>query len=69
MPKFTFKKLPNKTNIPAYLLYLPYLNSVSAAVVVKVGTVDEIWPKEAGLAHALEHLVLRVLKSFLQLSF
>jgi len=64
MPKFTFKKLPNKTNIPAYLLYLPYLNSVSAAVVVKVGTVDEIWPKEAGLAHALEHLVLRGTKKF-----
>ena len=64
MPKFIFEKLPNKTNIPAYLLSLPYLNSVSAAVVVKVGTVDEIWPQEAGLAHALEHLVLRGTKKF-----
>ena len=64
MSKFTFEKLPNKTNIPAYLLYLPYLNSVSTAVVVKAGTVDEIWPQEAGLAHALEHLVLRGTKKF-----
>ncbi len=64
MEKFSFKKVPNKTNIPAYLLYLPYLNSVSAAVVVKVGTVDEILPQEAGLAHALEHMVLRGTKKF-----
>ncbi len=64
MSKFTFEKLANKTNILAYLLDLPYLNSVSAAVVVKAGTVDEIWPKEAGLAHALEHLVLRGTKKF-----
>jgi predicted Zn-dependent peptidase len=64
MSTFTFEKLPNKANIPAYLLDLPYLNSVSAAVIVKAGTVDEIWPHEAGLAHALEHLVLRGTKRF-----
>jgi len=64
MSTFTFEKIPNKTNIPAYLLYLPYLNSVSAAVIVKAGTVDEIWPQEAGLAHALEHLALRGTKRF-----
>lgn len=62
--KFFFKELPNKVNIPAYLLSLPHFNSLSGGVVVKVGTVDEIWPQEAGLAHALEHLVLRGTKKF-----
>lgn len=64
MKKLSFEKLPNKINIPAYLMNLPYLNSVLVAIVVKAGTVDEIWPKEAGLAHALEHLVLRGTKKF-----
>ncbi|PIR26768.1 MAG: peptidase M16, partial [Candidatus Brennerbacteria bacterium CG11_big_fil_rev_8_21_14_0_20_43_10] len=53
---FNFQKLQTKTGIPVYVMPLPHAQSVAAGVFVKAGTRDEQWPKEAGLAHALEHM-------------
>jgi len=59
-----YQKLLSKNNIPIYLAQRQQMKSVLAAVVVKVGTLDEVWPEEAGLSHVVEHLVLRGTKKF-----
>ncbi len=52
-----FEKLETTSGMTIYLMDLPSTNTVAAGVLVKAGTRDEIWPEEAGLAHALEHMV------------
>ena len=52
-----FEKLETKSGMTIYLMDLPFTNTVAAGVLVKAGTRDENWPEEAGLAHALEHMV------------
>jgi predicted Zn-dependent peptidase len=43
---------------------LPFSQVVSLGVLVKVGTRDEVWPEEAGLAHALEHMLFQGTENF-----
>lgn len=50
--------------IPLYACYLPHAKSVTTSVVVKVGMCNELWPQEAGLAHAMEHMVFRGTEDF-----
>ncbi len=52
-----FEKLETTSGMTVYLMDLPSTNTVAAGVLVKAGTRDENWPEEAGLAHALEHMV------------
>src|SRR3989344_5249023 len=44
---------------PLYVLQMPHVTSVAVGVLVFAGTRDEVWPKEAGIAHALEHMVFK----------
>ncbi len=53
-----------KQGVPIYAYYIPHAKSVTLTVVVKAGTRNELWPKEAGLAHAMEHMVLRGTEDF-----
>ena len=57
MQNLNFEKLVTKTGVPLYVMSLPYASTVAAGVLVKAGTRDEQWPQEAGLAHALEHMI------------
>lgn len=60
-----FIKCETKSGVPLWVLPMPYLDSVSVGVAVNTGTRDEIWPKEAGIAHALEHMHFQGTKDFL----
>ncbi|OGY39301.1 MAG: hypothetical protein A2418_00440 [Candidatus Brennerbacteria bacterium RIFOXYC1_FULL_41_11] len=64
MKNLSFEKLKTSSGVPLYVMNLPHANTVAAGVLVKAGTRDEIWPKEAGLAHALEHMVFQGTKIF-----
>jgi predicted Zn-dependent peptidase len=54
--KLNFSKTLTDSGVSLWTLNLPYSGSVSLGVLVRTGTRDEIWPKEAGIAHALEHM-------------
>lgn len=43
---------------------MPHCGSVATGVLVRTGTRDEEWPKEAGIAHALEHMHLQGTEEF-----
>ncbi|HZZ99396.1 MAG TPA: pitrilysin family protein [Candidatus Paceibacterota bacterium] len=53
-------------NNGAVLYVLPMLqaNSVASGVLIKVGSQDEKMPQEAGLAHAVEHLLIQGTERF-----
>ena len=59
-----FEKLKTQSGTPLFILNLPYVNTIASGVLIKAGTRDEIWPKEAGLAHALEHMSFQATKKF-----
>lgn len=59
-----FIKVKTKSGVPLWILSMPHLDSVNVGVAVNVGGRDEIWPKEAGIAHALEHMHFQGTKSF-----
>jgi len=59
-----FSKIITKSGVPLWTLSSPHYNSVSIGVLVKCGTRDEIWPKEAGIAHALEHMHFQGTENF-----
>lgn len=59
-----FLKIKTKSGVPLWLLPMPHSGSVSAGVLVNVGTRDEVWPKEAGIAHALEHMLIQGTEEF-----
>lgn len=50
------QKILLDNGIPLYYAHMPHVDTVAAGVLVKAGTRHEIWPKEAGIAHALEHM-------------
>jgi len=54
-----FKKVTTAQGVPLYCMEMPWAKSVATGVLVKAGTRDEIWPKEAGIAHALEHMLFQ----------
>lgn len=54
-----WQKFETAIGSPLYVCEMPWRQGVSSAVVIKAGTRDEEWPKEAGLAHALEHMLFQ----------
>jgi predicted Zn-dependent peptidase len=64
--EFNFIKRKTKSGVVLWILPMAHYGSVSVGVAVKVGTRDEIWPKEAGIAHALEHMHFQGTKNFLE---
>ena len=50
--------------VPIYACNIPRAKSTTVTILVKAGTRDENWPKEAGLAHAMEHMVFRGTEDF-----
>lgn len=57
--KVKFEHAVTKSGAPLYVLTMPHVESVAVGVLVNAGTRDEIIPKEAGIAHALEHMVFQ----------
>ena len=62
--KFNYRQLTTKLGLPIYFMNLPHAPTVGVGVLVKAGTREETWPAEAGLAHALEHMVFQGTKRF-----
>lgn len=54
--EFNFSKTKTESGITLWTLSSSNYNSVAVGVIIRCGTRDEIWPKEAGIAHALEHM-------------
>jgi len=54
-----FEKTTTRCGAPLYLFRMPHVGSVAVGVLVFAGTRDEAWPKEAGIAHATEHMVFQ----------
>jgi len=61
---FEIIPLKPETGLESYLLSAPFLKALYLGVAVKGGVLNEKWPKEKGLTHFLEHLVLRGTKKF-----
>lgn len=59
-----FIKVTTTQGVPLYCMEMPWAKSVATGVLVKAGTRDEIWPKEAGIAHALEHMLFQGTEEF-----
>lgn len=54
-----FQKLETRHGVPVYVFPMPHVQSVAVGVLVFAGSRDEIYPHEAGLAHAFEHMVFQ----------
>lgn len=59
-----WKKVIIDLRVPIHILNMPGAHSVACGVLVKAGTRDERWPEEAGLAHALEHMLFQGTRDF-----
>jgi len=62
--ELNFSETRTKSGVPLWTLSSPNYNSIAVGVIVKCGTRDEVWPKEAGIAHALEHMHFQGTESF-----
>jgi len=60
---YKFVKLKSKSGVPVWFYETPYAKSVAMGVLINVGTRDEK-PQEAGLIHALEHILPYGTKQF-----
>src|SRR3990167_401097 len=58
------KVLISDLGLLVHILDMPAANSVACGVLVRAGTRDERWPEEAGLAHALEHMIFQGTRDF-----
>lgn len=58
------KTVKTKQGVPIYYLELPNVKSAAVGVLVRAGTCQEKWPEEAGLAHALEHMLFQGTEDF-----
>lgn len=54
--ELSFSETKTKSGVSLWTLSSSNYNSVALGVLVRCGARDEIWPKEAGIAHALEHM-------------
>src|SRR3989344_1762959 len=54
-----FESAMTSHGAPLYVFSMPQVQSIAVGVLVFAGTRDESWPKEAGIAHALEHMVFQ----------
>lgn len=61
---FRWQRLIANGRIPVHIFDMPWAHSVVLAVLVKAGTRDEHWPGEAGIAHALEHMIFQGTRDF-----
>ena len=52
-----WRKFETALGSPLYICKMPGAQSVASAVFVRAGTREEVWPKESGIAHALEHML------------
>ncbi len=52
-----FEQTTTRHGSKLFVFPMPHVESVAVGVLVFTGTRDEAWPKEAGIAHALEHMV------------
>ena len=50
------QKFDTESGAPLWFMSLPHVKNTSIGVLTNVGSRDEKWPEEAGLAHALEHM-------------
>ncbi len=57
-------KLEAECGAPIFVWYVPGGVSVALGAMVRVGSCDEIWPKEAGIAHAYEHMFFQGTERF-----
>ena len=51
-----WQKFDTESGAPLWFMSLPHTKNTSVGVLTNVGSRDEKWPEEAGLAHALEHM-------------
>jgi len=51
-----WQKFDTESGAPLWFMSLPHTKNTSIGVLTNVGSRDEKWPEEAGLAHALEHM-------------
>lgn len=51
-----WQRFNTENGAPLWFMHLPGTKNTSIGVLTNVGSRDEKWPKEAGLAHALEHM-------------
>ena len=51
-----WQKFDTESGAPLWFYHLPHTKNTAIGVLTNVGSRDEEWPKEAGLAHALEHM-------------
>jgi predicted Zn-dependent peptidase len=62
--KLNISEAKTKSGASLWTLSSSSYSSVTAGVLVRCGARDEIWPKEAGIAHALEHMHFQGTVSF-----
>lgn len=62
--ELNFSETKTKLGVPLWTLSSSNYNSVAVGVLIRCGTRDEIWPKEAGIAHALEHMHFQGTENF-----
>ncbi len=59
-----FIKKITKNGVPIYILPMAGAKTVASGVLINVGSRDEKWPAEAGLAHGFEHMFFQGTKNF-----
>lgn len=52
-----WQKLDTESGAPLWFLEMPHVSNISFGVLINVGSRDEKWPEEAGLAHTVEHML------------
>jgi len=57
-------RLEAQCGAPIFVWHIPGGVSVALGAMVKAGSCDEIWPKEAGIAHAYEHMFFQGTERF-----
>lgn len=60
----SYKVLKLSNGAALYVLSMPWVKTVGLGVHVNVGTREEVWPEQAGLAHAYEHMVFHETELF-----
>jgi len=63
-----FTKLKTACDAPLFVQYDSHDENIIIAIIVMCGTYNELWPKEAGLAHLYEHLLLEETKLYASVS-
>jgi len=59
-----YKEIQLKNGAKLYVMKMPAAKTVALGAHVNAGTREEIWPRQAGIAHALEHMVFQGTEEF-----